>query len=111
VSTQKGGDQQEISEGESVSEYCSIQKSGEMITIELYVPICLMHNIYNGEKLDYVDVNTLDGDSLKFSVEKDKLKGLLELGNKISVKSKIKARVFKNGLSLQLIEPQVKAVE
>ena len=79
--------------------------------IELFIPVCLIHNIYNGDKLDYVDVNTPDGDSLKFSVEKDKLKGLLVWGNKISVKSKIKARVFKNGLSLQLIEPQVKAVD
>ena len=79
--------------------------------IELHIPVCLIHNIYNGEKLDYVDVNTPDGDNIKFSVEKEKLKGLLEWGNKISVKSKIRARVFKSGLSLQLVEPQVKVLE
>ena len=79
--------------------------------IELHVPVCLVHDVYNGEKLDYINVNTPDGDNLKFSVEKNKLSGVLVWGNKVSIKSKVRARLFKNGLSIQLIEPQIKAVD
>ena len=79
--------------------------------IELHVPVCLVHDVYNGEKLDYINVNTPDGDNLKFSIEKEKVKGVLVWGNKVSIKSKVKARIFKNGLSIQLIDPQIKAVD
>ncbi len=66
--------------------------------------------LYNGEKLDYINVNTPDRDNLKFSVEKNKLSGVLVWGNKVSIKSKVRARIFKNGLSIQLIDPHIKAV-
>jgi len=67
--------------------------------IELHVPVCLVHDVYNGEKHDYISVNTPDGDSV------------LVWGNKVSIKSKVKSRIFKNGLSIQLIDPQIKAVD
>lgn len=79
--------------------------------IELHVPVCLVHDVYNAEKHDYISVNTPDGDNLKFSVEKNKLKSALVWGNKVSIKSKVRARIFKNGLSIQLIDPQIKAVD
>ena len=79
--------------------------------IEMHIPVCLIHNVFHGDKMDYVDVNTPEGDNIKFAVEKDKLKGVIEWGNRISIKSKIRARVFKNGLSLQLVEPQAKVLE
>ena len=79
--------------------------------IELHLPVCLVHDIYNGEKLDYFSVNTPDGDNMKFSAEKNKLTDALKWGNKVSIKSKVRARLFKNGLSIQLVDPQVKAVE
>jgi len=78
--------------------------------IELHVPVCLVHGIYNGEKRDYISVNTPEGDSLKFSVEKNKLAGTLVWGNKVSIKSKVKAGIYRNGLSIHLIDPQIKAV-
>ena len=79
--------------------------------IELHVPVCLVHDVYNAEKRDYISVNTPDKDNLKFSVEKNKLPEALVWGNKVSIKSKVKARIYKNGLSIQLIDPQIKAID
>ncbi len=78
--------------------------------IKLHIPVCLVHEVYNAEKRDYISVNTPEGDNLKFSVEKNKLSGDLVWGNKVSIKSQVKARLFRNGLSIQLIDPQIKAV-
>jgi len=88
----------------------NLEKEKEKM-IEIHVPVCFVDKVYNGEKLDYISVNTPDGDKLKFSVEKNKLNGTLDWGNKVSIKSKAQLRLYKNGLSIRLIDPQVNKVE